>query len=151
MGEGTDFFHPDSTPYYYCCSPHGDHVGADASSDNRDVVRRSKPKKKKESPPSSSAAPISAEVRARRRLAANARERKRMTGLNAAFERLRAVLPRPPPQRRRRGGEASTRRRENEELAEEERPLSKMEALQLAQTYIAELVAALGEEESARR
>jgi len=56
------------------------------------------------------------EVRLRRRVAANARERKRMTNLNAAFERLRTVLP-------------SVR----------DRPLSKMEALQMAQSYITEL------------
>lgn len=59
---------------------------------------------------------ITAEVKAKRRLAANARERKRMTGLNGAFERLRSVLPRL-----------------------RDRPLSKMEALQMAQNYITEL------------
>jgi len=56
------------------------------------------------------------EIRLRRRVAANARERKRMTNLNAAFERLRKVLP-----------------------CVRHRPLSKMEALQVAQSYIAEL------------
>ena len=59
---------------------------------------------------------VSAEVRAKRRLDANARERKRMTGLNGAFSRLRAVL-------------GCTR----------DRPLSKMEALQMARQRIAEL------------
>lgn len=59
---------------------------------------------------------VSAEVRAKRRQDANARERKRMTGLNGAFGRLRAVL-------------GCTR----------DRPLSKMEALQTAQQRIAEL------------
>ncbi len=32
-------------------------------------------------------------IRQKRRIAANARERKRMTGLNEAFERLRDILP----------------------------------------------------------
>ena len=59
---------------------------------------------------------VSAAVRAKRRQDANARERKRMTGLNGAFSRLRAVL-------------GCTR----------DRPLSKMEALQTAQQRIAEL------------
>ena len=59
---------------------------------------------------------VSAEVRAKRRLDANARERKRMTGLNGAFSRLRAVLG-----------------------CKRDRPLSKMEALQMAQQRIAEL------------
>ena len=59
---------------------------------------------------------MSAAVWAKRRLDANARERKRMTGLNGAFTRLRAVL-------------CCTR----------DRPLSKMEALQTAQQRIAEL------------
>ncbi|TRY67605.1 hypothetical protein TCAL_05185 [Tigriopus californicus] len=61
--------------------------------------------------------PISESTRVRRRLAANARERKRMNGLNDAFERLRGVLP-----------------------CHRDRPLSKMEALQMAQNYIMELV-----------
>ncbi|XP_069992300.1 protein lin-32-like [Penaeus vannamei] len=61
-------------------------------------------------PPSSSEL-----LRRRRRQAANARERKRMTGLNVAFDRLRATLPR-----------ASHR-------------LSKHDTLQMALSYIAEL------------
>lgn len=60
--------------------------------------------------------PISESVRVKRRLAANARERKRMTNLNNAFDRLREALP-----------------------CYRDRPLSKMEALQMAQSYIAEL------------
>ncbi len=75
---------------------------------------------------------LSVEVKAKRRLAANARERKRMTKLNNAFERLRAVLPNP--------SSLSSRRSSN---GSDDRPLSKMEALQLAQTYIAELATAL--------
>ncbi|XP_049800139.1 neurogenin-2-like [Schistocerca nitens] len=53
----------------------------------------------------------------RRRLAANARERRRMNGLNEAFDRLREVIP---------------------SLGEDHR-LSKFETLQMAQTYIAAL------------
>ena len=60
-------------------------------------------------------------VRQKRRLAANARERKRMTSLNQAFEKLREILPH----------------------QHRDRPLSKMEALQLAQNYIKELSSTL--------
>ncbi|XP_061782669.1 transcription factor Atoh7 [Nerophis lumbriciformis] len=56
-------------------------------------------------------------ARRRRRLAANARERKRMLGLNVAFERLRSVVPQ----------------------MESHRKLSKSETLQMAQIYIATL------------
>uniref|UniRef100_A0A4W3GEC3 BHLH domain-containing protein n=1 Tax=Callorhinchus milii TaxID=7868 RepID=A0A4W3GEC3_CALMI len=52
----------------------------------------------------------------RRRLAANARERRRMHGLNRAFDELRKVIP-----------------------ALEDKKLSKYETLQMAQMYIAEL------------
>jgi len=54
------------------------------------------------------------EVKKKRRLAANARERKRMNGLNDAFERLREHIP---------------------DLGND-RKLSKFETLQMAQTYI---------------
>ncbi|XP_063217588.1 twist-related protein 1-like [Bacillus rossius redtenbacheri] len=53
----------------------------------------------------------------RRRLAANARERRRMNGLNEAFDRLREVIP---------------------SLGEDHK-LSKFETLQMAQTYIGAL------------
>ena len=56
----------------------------------------------------------STQVRKKRRVAANARERKRMDRINSGFVRLRQVLPGP-----RRG-----------------RELSKMEALQVARSYI---------------
>ena len=65
-------------------------------------------------------------IRQKRRQAANARERKRMTSLNQAFEKLREILPN----------------------HHRDRPLSKMEALQLAQNYIKELSATLENEES---
>ena len=57
------------------------------------------------------------EVKMKRRMAANARERKRMNGLNDAFERLRQHIP---------------------ELGND-RKLSKFETLQMAQTYICAL------------
>ncbi|CAF90266.1 unnamed protein product, partial [Tetraodon nigroviridis] len=50
-------------------------------------------------------------------LAANARERKRMLGLNIAFDRLRSVIPN----------------------LESDKKLSKSETLQMAQIYIATL------------
>nr|SVF01448.1 cousin of atonal [Aquarius paludum] len=53
----------------------------------------------------------------RRRLAANARERRRMNGLNEAFDRLREVIP----------------------TIGADHKLSKFETLQMAQTYIAAL------------
>jgi hypothetical protein len=53
----------------------------------------------------------------RRRVAANARERRRMDGLNDAFERLREVIP---------------------NLGSDHK-LSKFETLQMAQTYIGAL------------
>ncbi|KAA0194251.1 hypothetical protein HAZT_HAZT011399 [Hyalella azteca] len=56
----------------------------------------------------------SREVLKKRRLAANARERRRMTGLNEAFDRLREVVP----------------------ALTGDQKLSKFETLQMAQTYI---------------
>ncbi|XP_019730191.1 fer3-like protein [Hippocampus comes] len=53
----------------------------------------------------------------RRRLAANARERRRMLGLNVAFDRLRSVIPQ----------------------LQSDKKLSKSETLQMAQIYIATL------------
>lgn len=57
------------------------------------------------------------EVMRRRRLAANARERRRMNSLNDAFDRLREVVP----------------------SLGNDRKLSKFETLQMAQTYISAL------------
>ncbi|CAG9818802.1 unnamed protein product [Phaedon cochleariae] len=54
----------------------------------------------------------------RRRLAANARERRRMNGLNDAFDKLREVIP----------------------SLDAEHKLSKYETLQMAQTYISALM-----------
>lgn len=57
------------------------------------------------------------EIMKRRRLAANARERRRMNSLNDAFDKLRDVVP----------------------SLGNDRKLSKFETLQMAQTYIAAL------------
>lgn len=61
--------------------------------------------------------PLTEQVIKKRRLAANARERRRMDMLNKGFDRLRNVLPGLGP----------------------ERQLSKYETLQMAQSYIGEL------------
>ncbi|XP_012276282.1 neurogenic differentiation factor 6-B-like [Orussus abietinus] len=61
--------------------------------------------------------PPSPSVLKRRRLAANARERRRMSGLNDAFDKLREVVP----------------------SLDADHKLSKFETLQMAQTYIAAL------------
>lgn len=66
-----------------------------------------------------------ARARRRRRLAANARERRRMLGLNVAFDRLRSVIPN----------------------VESDRKLSKSETLQMAQIYISTLSELLEERE----
>lgn len=58
--------------------------------------------------------PASPTILKKRRLAANARERKRMSGLNEAFDKLRDVVP----------------------AIHEEHKLSKFETLQMAQSYI---------------
>lgn len=59
----------------------------------------------------------SKDILKRRRVAANARERRRMESLNVAFDRLRAVIP----------------------SAGEDQKLSKYETLQMAQSYIGAL------------
>lgn len=65
-------------------------------------------------------------VMRKRRLAANARERRRMDLLNQGFDRLRTVLPGLGP----------------------ETPLSKFETLQMAQEYIAQLTQILSDTEA---
>lgn len=54
----------------------------------------------------------------KRRLAANARERRRMNGLNEAFDRLREAIP---------------------TSVDDDHKLSKFETLQMAQSYISAL------------
>ncbi|XP_026817026.1 uncharacterized protein LOC113556348 [Rhopalosiphum maidis] len=61
---------------------------------------------------------ISPTIARKRRLAANARERRRMNGLNEAFDRLREAIP---------------------TSIEDEHKLSKYETLQMAQSYISAL------------
>ncbi|XP_062136065.1 protein lin-32 [Drosophila sulfurigaster albostrigata] len=65
---------------------------------------------------------LSPTVQKKRRQAANARERKRMNGLNEAFDRLREVVPAPSIDQK----------------------LSKFETLQMAQSYILALCDLLG-------
>ncbi|XP_066974341.1 uncharacterized protein [Macrobrachium rosenbergii] len=72
--------------------------------------------------------PPGKEVIKTRRVAANARERRRMHGLNDAFDRLREVIP----------------------CLGSDRKLSKFETLQMAQTYIAALQELLKSSGSAR-
>lgn len=66
---------------------------------------------------SNNSSPPSPNVLKKRRLAANARERRRMNGLNVAFNKLREVVP---------------------NLGDDQK-LSKFETLQMAQTYIVAL------------
>ena len=70
---------------------------------------------------------LNQETVVKRRRAANARERKRMNGLNEAFEKLREHVPNI-------GGE---------------KKLSKMETLEMAQSYIRALALLLGESATA--
>uniref|UniRef100_A0A8C6W4Q4 Atonal bHLH transcription factor 7 n=1 Tax=Nannospalax galili TaxID=1026970 RepID=A0A8C6W4Q4_NANGA len=70
-----------------------------------------------------SAGPGRLESAARRRLAANARERRRMQGLNTAFDRLRRVVPQ----------------------WGQDKKLSKYETLQMALSYIVALTRILAE------
>lgn len=67
----------------------------------------------------STTTPPIVQVEKTRRIAANARERRRMNGLNSAFDRLRTVLP--------------------SSMFQEQRRFSKYETLQMAQSYIAAL------------
>ncbi|CAD1477770.1 unnamed protein product [Heterotrigona itama] len=80
-----------------------DHIGsaADGGGNDRNVVRRR-------------GKYVSSTIVRKRRLAANARERRRMQNLNKAFDRLRAYLP----------------------SLGNDRQLSKYETLQMAQSYI---------------
>ncbi|CAL7937416.1 unnamed protein product [Xylocopa violacea] len=83
-----------------------DHIGSgiDGTGGNRNVVRRR-------------GKYVSSTIVRKRRLAANARERRRMQNLNKAFDRLRAYLP----------------------SLGNDRQLSKYETLQMAQSYITAL------------
>lgn len=87
-----------------------DSLGKEAAKLHERRSARSRRKSIKDGPPSPT-------VMRRRRLAANARERRRMNGLNEAFDRLRQVIP----------------------SLDAEHKLSKFETLQMAQTYICAL------------
>ncbi|CAF5018663.1 unnamed protein product [Rotaria sp. Silwood1] len=83
-------------------------------------------KKKQQPPPSSTTTFVVKrnsssilQIEKTRRIAANARERRRMNGLNSAFDRLRTVLP--------------------SSMFQQQRRFSKYETLQMAQSYIAAL------------
>lgn len=95
------------------------------SKTNKSSSKKTKTKSKptctsqtKKAPNNDITSPPSPTVLKRRRQAANARERKRMNGLNEAFDRLREVVPAP----------------------DLEQKLSKFETLQMAQTYIGALI-----------
>jgi hypothetical protein len=98
-GQGTHFVFPDLVP-----------AAAPFSSEQHHHLDLTDPKVKLGSHKQGA----SRDVQKRRRLAANARERKRMTSLNNAFDKLRAVIP---------------------SLGEDQQ-LSKYETLQMAQSYI---------------
>ncbi|XP_057650262.1 transcription factor ATOH7 [Chionomys nivalis] len=93
------------------CKPHGSPAGARGAPPCAVAVERSGPGR--------------LESAARRRLAANARERRRMQGLNTAFDRLRRVVPQ----------------------WGQDKKLSKYETLQMALSYIVALTRILAEAE----
>lgn len=85
----------------------GEDSGVDCS---KSSSRKGRNSRSKSNPPST----LSPTVLKKRRMAANARERRRMNGLNEAFDRLREVVPTP----------------------DADQKMSKYETLQMAQTYI---------------
>ncbi|CAH0546006.1 unnamed protein product [Brassicogethes aeneus] len=88
-------------------------VGCSSSYESQDFYSKNLEKKQQQQ----QQPPQGVEVMKKRRLAANARERRRMNSLNDAFDRLRDVVP----------------------SLGNDRKLSKFETLQMAQTYIAAL------------
>ncbi|XP_023314821.1 protein dimmed-like [Trichogramma pretiosum] len=103
-----------SGPEYNCSS------SANSSTNNICTTPPSSRKRRRSSRGNNTAGgelPPSPSVLKRRRLAANARERRRMNGLNDAFDKLRKVVP----------------------ALGADHKLSKFETLQMAQTYIAAL------------
>lgn len=97
------------------CKPHGPPAGARGAPPCAGAAERAV----------SCAGPGRLESAARRRLAANARERRRMQGLNTAFDRLRRVVPQ----------------------WGQDKKLSKYETLQMALSYIVALTRILAEAE----
>ncbi|XP_045609067.1 uncharacterized protein [Procambarus clarkii] len=100
------------TSAYQASGPHKLDLCSDTHGHNHDVFDR-KPLRIRRRQPKF----VNGEVKKKRRLQANARERRRMNGLNDAFERLREVVP----------------------ALGNDRKLSKFETLQMAQTYITAL------------
>lgn len=96
------------------CSEKTSRIG----SSNRSYTKKSSKRNSRQSAGSSSNfVSVNVTVLKKRRIAANARERRRMNGLNDAFNKLREVVP---------------------SLGDDHR-LSKYETLQMAQTYISAL------------
>lgn len=103
--------------YDYKCKSQGMDSHSSMSSYSRDDYYDSKYKRDNSSSRKNPQPQAGIEVMKKRRLAANARERRRMNSLNDAFDRLRDVVP----------------------SLGNDRKLSKYETLQMAQTYIAAL------------
>lgn len=106
-------FHEFNAEHLYSTQPKNDFV--DVSPDER-KVKRGRGRGRRKGSTNKTAKTVSANptVMKKRRLAANARERRRMNGLNEAFDKLRDVVP----------------------PMGDEHKLSKYETLQMAQSYI---------------
>ncbi|KAI8118100.1 hypothetical protein FF38_05783 [Lucilia cuprina] len=126
---------PNNTPDYYQQNYNSNNNSYNENSDcalNKTTATKTTKKSKKSTGGSKKIQsqiptnPPSPTVLKKRRQAANARERKRMNGLNEAFDRLREVVPAPSL----------------------EQKLSKFETLQMAQTYIIALMDMLGSDTS---
>lgn len=101
-----------------CSSSDATPTGNKRSNSSKNSLKcRTRVRSRKRETSESQATPPSPNVLKKRRLAANARERRRMNGLNDAFDRLRDVVP----------------------SIDEEHKLSKFETLQMALTYITAL------------
>ncbi|KAH8410943.1 hypothetical protein KR222_000334 [Zaprionus bogoriensis] len=112
-----DYLSPDPADWQFLDSAAGSSLELPTSelyesSNSQQQRKRKQPARR--SSASSSQITLSPTVQKRRRQAANARERKRMNGLNEAFDRLREVVPAPSIDQK----------------------LSKFETLQMAQSYI---------------
>lgn len=105
-GESTYFIFPDTET-----ASSSENKNDDQTENKKTTHNCTSPTKRRNSRPPSK------DVQKRRRKAANARERRRMETLNAAFDRLRAVIP----------------------SATNDQRLSKYETLQMAQSYIGAL------------
>uniref|UniRef100_A0A336MFW7 CSON014862 protein n=1 Tax=Culicoides sonorensis TaxID=179676 RepID=A0A336MFW7_CULSO len=109
----------DSSSFYYDKESNTDSdKNKNSTTNKKQRTKKGKSKtekrQKRDSLSKSSSSPPSPNVLRKRRLAANARERRRMNGLNMAFNKLRSVVP----------------------TLDEDQKLSKYETLQMAQTYI---------------